>query len=334
MIALIVAAALATSVPAAPIIDSTMSQPITLTTPTGELFGTLVLPPSPGAHPVVLIIAGSGPTDRDGNSPAPIAPGKTLSTDSYKLLAAALAAHGIASVRYDKRGIAASAKAMGGADESSLRFDTGVDDAAAWLRMLHADRRFSKVIIAGHSEGSLVGMVAAQRAPADGFISLEGAGRPAADVIREQLVARGVPLAMFAPILDSLSAGKTVEKVPAGLEALFRPSVQPYLISWFHYDPAAEIAKLRYHVLVVQGTNDIQVSAEDAKKLAAAPNATLLTLNGMTHVLKVGPPDPAGQIAGVYSDPALPLDPQLVTAVVAYVHDSARSASAAASRTR
>lgn len=329
MIPLLIAASLAIPVPAAPLIDSTMSQPITLTTPTGELFGTLVLPPGSGAHPVVLIIAGSGPTDRDGNSPAPIAPGKTLSTDSYKLLADALAAHGIASVRYDKRGIAASAKAMSGAGESSARFDTGVDDAAAWLRMLRGDSRFSKVIIAGHSEGSLVGMVAAQRAPADGFISLEGAGRPAAVVIREQLVARGVPLAMFGPILDSLSAGKAVENVPAGLEALFRPSVQPYLISWFHYNPAAEIAKLPYHVLVVQGTNDIQVSAVDAKALAAAPNATLLTLNGMTHVLKVGPADLAGQMAGVYSDPALPLDPELVTAVVAYVHDSARSESRA-----
>jgi len=317
---------LATSIllPATPKADSAMSQAITLHTPTGDLFGTLVLPGDKGPHPVVLIIAGSGPTDRDGNSPAPVAPGKTLSTNSYKLLAEALAARGIASVRYDKRGIAASAAAMAGRKESDLRFDDGVNDAAGWLDMLHKDPRFSRVVILGHSEGSLVGMVAAQRAHADGFVSLEGAGRPAADVIREQLVASGVPLAAFAPILDSISAGKAVENVPPGLQALFRPSVQPYLMSWFRYDPAVEIAKLPYHVLVVPGTHDIQVKETDAQKLASAPNATLLTLKDMTHVLKDGPADAAGQMGTVYTDPALPLDPELVSAIVSYVGTTSR----------
>ena len=94
--------------------DSIPSVPLTLKTPTGDIAGSLVVRPGTAQHPVVLIIAGSGPTDRDGNSPAPIAPGKTLRTDSYKLLAQALAAEGIASVRYDKRGIGASAKAMAG----------------------------------------------------------------------------------------------------------------------------------------------------------------------------------------------------------------------------
>ena len=309
---------------AAPKADSGMSRPIILHTATGDLFGTLTVPAGAGAHPVVLIIAGSGPTDRDGNSPAPVAPGKTLRTDSYKLLADALAANGIASVRYDKRGIAASAGAMAGRRESDLRFDDGIDDAAGWINMLRSDPRFSTVVIAGHSEGSLIGMVAAQHAHADGFISLEGAGRPAADVLREQLVARGVPPAVLTPILDSISAGKSVENVPAGLEALFRPSVQPYLTSWFRYDPAAEIAKLPYRVLVVQGTHDIQVTEVDARKLAAAPNAKLVTLENMTHVLKVGPADPAGQIEGVYTDPALPLDPDLVSAVVSYVRTTSR----------
>jgi pimeloyl-ACP methyl ester carboxylesterase len=312
--------AVSLALPPAPKADSAVSLPITLHTATGDLFGTLALPIGAGAHPVALIIAGSGPTDRDGNSPAPIMPGKTLRTDSYKLLAEALAANGIASVRYDKRGIAASAPAMAGKKESDLRFDDGIDDAAGWINMLRADSRFSRIIVVGHSEGSLVGMVAAQRSSADGFVSLEGAGRPAADVIREQLVARGVPLAAFAPILDSISAGKTVENIPPGLDALFRPSVQPYLISWFRYDPAAELAKLPYPVLVVQGTHDIQVSAVDAGKLAAASNARLVTLQNMTHVLKVGPADAAGQLANVYTDASLPLDPDVVSAIVEYVH--------------
>jgi hypothetical protein len=299
--------------------DSVVDQPITLKTPTGDIFGSLVVPAGRGQHPVVLIIAGSGPTDRDGNSPIDVAPGKSLHPDSYKLLAAALAADGIASVRYDKRGIAASAGAMAGHTESDYRFDTGIEDADAWIRMLRADPRFSKVVIVGHSEGSLVGMVAAQRVKADGFVSLEGAGRPAAAVLREQLTARGVPIAMFGPILDSLSAGKTVDSTPPAMAALFRPSVQPYLISWFRYDPAAELKKLPYATLVVQGTHDIQVTMNDASLHAAAPGARLLTIDGMTHVLKIGPADPAAQLTGVYTDGTIPLPPELVSAIAAYV---------------
>ncbi|MDQ2930712.1 MAG: alpha/beta hydrolase, partial [Gemmatimonadota bacterium] len=277
-----------------------------------------------GPHPLVLIIAGSGPTDRDGNSPVPIAPGKTLHTDSYKLLAAALAAHGIASVRYDKRGVAASVAAMAGQTESDYRFDTGVDDAAAWIRMLRADRRFSTIVVVGHSEGSLVGMLAAQRATADGFISLEGAGRPAAEVIREQLLAAGTPPALFDAILDSLSAGKLVANPPPALASLFRASVQPYLISWFRYDPAAETRKLPYATLVIQGTHDIQVSARDADRLASGGNTTLLTIDGMTHVLKKGPPDAAAQVASVYADPSAPLAPEVAAAIVSYVRNSSQ----------
>ncbi|MEO7041022.1 MAG: alpha/beta fold hydrolase [Gemmatimonadaceae bacterium] len=305
--------------------DSVASQPITLKTPTGDLFGSLVVPPGGGKHPVVLIIAGSGPTDRDGNSPIQVVPGKLLHPDTYKILAADLAADGIASVRYDKRGVAASAGAMAGHTESDYRFDTGINDAAAWIKLLRADPRFSKVVVVGHSEGSLVGMDAAEREKADGFVSLEGAGRPAAVVIREQLTAGGAPAAIFGPILDSLSTGKTVDSIPPSLAALFRPSVQPYLISWFRHDPAADLKKLPYATLIVQGTHDIQVSMDDANLLAAAPGAKLLKIDGMTHVLKIGPADATAQVAGVYTDPSVPIPPELISAIAAYVRSAPQS---------
>jgi uncharacterized protein len=290
---------------------------ITLQTATGKIHGTLVLPAQLPA-PVVLIVAGSGPTDRDGNA-------GLLRPDSYKLLATALAARGIASVRYDKRGIGASASAA--TSEKDLRFETYVEDAAAWLSLLHADARFFTVGLVGHSEGSLVGMLAVQRAPADAFVSLEGAGRPAPVVLREQLKAQ-LPEELNAQadaIIAQLQQGHTVANTPAELAALFRPSVQPYLISWFKYDPAVEISKLRVPVTIVQGTADLQVTMADADALKAGdPAARLVVVTGMNHVFKYAP-DTTSQSAVVkgYEDASLPVDPHVVDAVASAMRQPA-----------
>jgi uncharacterized protein len=282
-----------------------------LQTATGTIYGTLSLPAAP-KPPVVLIIAGSGPTDRNGNSSI-----GGIHPDTYKLLADGLAAKGVASVRYDKRGVGASLAA--GPAEIDLRFDTYVGDAAAWLEKLRADGRFSRAIVAGHSEGSLIGMIAAQKAPASAFVSLEGAGRPAATILREQLKRNlsGDLYAQSDAIIAQLQEGHTVANTPAELASLFRPSVQPYLISWFKYDPAAEIAKLRVRATIVQGTADVQVSMTDANDLKAAdPSARFVVVDGMNHVLKYAP-DTSSQdeILAGYTNPALPVDPKALDAV-------------------
>lgn len=280
-----------------------------------ELKSTVLLPADAALPaPVVLLIAGSGPTDRDGNSAG--LPGKN---DSLKMIAIGLAGKGIASLRYDKRGIGESARAAG--SESDLRFEMYVEDAAMFCRQLKADRRFRGVVIAGHSEGSLIGMIAAKRCGAAGFISIAGAGRPAADILREQLADKLPPeLALKSEaILRGLEAGKTTADPPAELAALYRPSVQPYIISWFKYDPGKEIAALTMPVLIIQGTTDIQVSVDDAKRLAAANRqAKLVLVEGMNHVLKSVPANREKQIAS-YSDPALPLAPELLPAMVSLV---------------
>src|SRR5262247_807432 len=217
----------ASSAPAssAPRQASVTTEPIVLETPTGKLFGALELPKSSAPLPVALIIAGSGPTDRNGNSP--LIQG---ANNSLKYLAEGLAAQGIASVRYDKRGVAESVKAA--ASEAELRFETYIDDAVLWGKQLRADKRFSSVIIIGHSEGSLIGMVAAQKIEVDAFISIAGAGRPLPQVLLEQLK-RNLPADLQSQaemIVKSLSEGKIVEDVPPALGgALFRPSIQPYL---------------------------------------------------------------------------------------------------------
>jgi alpha-beta hydrolase superfamily lysophospholipase len=289
-------------------------EPITLATATGKIAGTLQLPASGAKVPVALIIAGSGPTDRDGNSAA--LPG---ANNSLKLLAQALADAGIASVRYDKRGIAASRAA--GAAEADLRFDTYVDDAAAWVKQLKADARFSSVVVIGHSEGALIGMLAAQRARAAGFVSIAGVAQPAAAMLRKQLAGK-LPAELAAEnerILAALQRGELASNVPPALATLYRPSVQPYMISWFRYAPAEHIAALKIPVLVVQGSTDIQVDVEQAQSLKAAqPAAVLAVVPGMNHVLKTVPADAAQQLAS-YSDPALPLAPQLVSALVDFV---------------
>jgi pimeloyl-ACP methyl ester carboxylesterase len=281
-----------------------------LATSTGTIYGTLALPGKSPA-PVVLIIAGSGPTDRNGNSTMGIAP------ESYRLLAGDLARRGVASVRYDKRGIGASEAAA--TKESDLRFDAFVDDAVAWLNLLASDARFSRVAVAGHSEGSLIGMIAVTKAPAAAFVSLEGAGRPAPAVLREQLKGKlsSQDYATADGIITQLQQGRTVAETPADFAPLFRPSVQPYLISWFKYDPAIEIGKVRIPATIVQGTADVQVGMADAEALKGGdPSATLLVVNGMNHVLKYAP-DTSSQTAIVagYQDGSLPVDPHAVEAV-------------------
>jgi pimeloyl-ACP methyl ester carboxylesterase len=294
-------------------------EPAELTAAGGTLYGTLLLPGGTGRVPAVLLIAGSGPTDRNGNSSA--LPG---ANDSLRLLAEGMADNGIASLRYDKRGIAQSARAVG--SESDLRFDTYVDDAAAWCDRLRKDARFSAVLIAGHSEGSLIGMVAAKRCNAEGFISINGAGRPAADVLRTQLAGK-LPADLAAQseaVLRSLEQGKTTHEVPAQLNALYRPSVQPYLISWFRYDPVKAIAALDVPVLVIQGTTDVQVSADDAKRLAGAnPKARLLLVEGMNHVLKDIPLDRQAQMES-YNNPKLPLAAPVIPAIVDLVRGAVK----------
>jgi pimeloyl-ACP methyl ester carboxylesterase len=290
-----------------------LQRPISLDTGTGVLKGSLLLPRSDTPVPVVLIIAGSGPTDRDGNNPAG---GRN---DSLKRLALLLAKNRIASVRYDKRGVAESFAAQ--PDERKLSVDTYVADAVAWARKLRADPRLGPLIVLGHSEGALIASLAAEQADASAVISLAGSARPIDQVLREQLQAR-LPrplLPRALQLIDSLKAGQTDTNVPPPLEVIFRPSVQPYLISLFHQDPAAAFARLKMPALIVQGRNDMQVDVKDAQLLKAAkPDAELALIDGMNHVLRIVPDDLKQQLDS-YDDPSLPLASEMGRRVVGFI---------------
>ena len=286
---------------------------ISLEVKDATLRGTLTVPSGGGKSPVALIIVGSGPTDQNGNSL-----GTVVQPNSYKLLSEALAAKGIATLRFDKRGIASSQTSL---SENQLRFTDFANDAVALITTLKKDSRFSGVYIIGHSEGSLLGMLAAQKIAVMGYISLAGPGRPADQILLEQLTPQVTPamLLEIKRVLESLKAGKPILskdiKLPAALvSALFRDSVQPYLISWFKYDPSVEIKKLECRVAVLQGTTDIQVGASEAKLLAQNP----VLLEGMNHVLKLATLEPASQNLA-YTDGKLPIAPSLIDAIAAFV---------------
>ncbi|MES2279519.1 MAG: alpha/beta fold hydrolase [Bacteroidota bacterium] len=294
--------------------DPTLTEtPVSLKVFTGNISGTLTIPKSAtGKIPVVLIIAGSGPTDRDGNSQLGV------SAYSYKLMANALGKNGIACLRYDKRMVG---KSVSSTKEKDLRFEDYADDAIALVGMLHNDARFSKVIVMGHSEGSLVGMLASDDQPVNGYISLAGAGDRIDKIMLEQMKAKPDFLQdAFKVIVDSLRKGKFTDRVDPSLYSLIRPSVQPYILSWMMHDPIREIKKLKIPILIVQGTTDIQVTVGDAEKLKKAKSdATLLIIPGMNHILKEAPADREKNIE-TYKDPNLPLKPELVTGVVAFIN--------------
>ena len=280
-----------------------------LQTKTGEILGTLTTPEKFTKIPVALIIAGSGPTDRDGNNPV-------MKNNSLKMLSTELVKQGIATLRYDKRGIAESQAS--GKSEKDLRFEDYVNDAKEWIKLLKQDKRFSKIIIIGHSEGSLIGMIAG--ITADKYISIAGPGQSADKILKEQLQAQPKIVTDIAlPIIDSLAKGLKVVNVDPMLVSLFRASVQPYIISWFKYDPQTEIKKLTIPVLILQGTNDIQVSVEDARRLSIAdPKAHLVLIKNMNHIFKIVEGDRQANIK-TYSDPLLPISDELVKNITGFI---------------
>lgn len=298
---------------AAALLDPTAA-PMVLPSEPAPLHATLLTPEGP-TRAVAVILPGSGPTDRDGNSPG------GLVASTYRLLAEGLAEHGVATVRIDKRGVGQSGSAM--IAEQDLTFQTYIDDARAWAAEAARITGQPCVWLIGHSEGSQIALAAAQDGNPSvcGLVLLAGAGRPAGVILRDQLRA-GLPETLLAPafaVLDELEAGRTVTNAPPELAGLFRPSVQPYLISWIGLDPTDLIRVYEGPVMIGHGSTDIQVGMVDANALSAArPTAHLVVWDGVNHVLKLAPADRAGNIA-TYGNPDLPLAPGVVEDVAGFI---------------
>jgi uncharacterized protein len=293
---------------------------VELKTLTGTLYGTLLLPVADAPVTLAVFHAGSGPSDRDGNSD-----GSPERHDSLKLLAENLAMQGIATLRFDKRGVGKSEPAL--ARMEDLRFENNVEDMVSWLEYARKDSRFSKIVTIGHSEGSLIAMIASHKFGADAYISIAGAGRPAWRIALEQhekiFKSRLSPKEFVETkrVVAELRKGRVVPNPALPLEfrnRIFNLSGQPYLISWYRYDPAKEIAKLKMPILIIHAMDDLQVTKKDAEILAKTnPKAKFKLIENMNHNLKEVLSKAEKSV--LYSNPNLPLNEQLSYEIVKFL---------------
>jgi alpha/beta superfamily hydrolase len=274
--------------------------------------GTLLSPKNNPKNTLIIIIPGSGPTDRNGNN-------NFMKNNSLKYLAESLALNGIASYRFDKSVLSYTQK-----DTTKLEiltFDTFIKETTSVINYFKTTKTYDKILVAGHSQGSLVGMIAAKN-NADGFISIAGSGRTIDKNIIEQIDKQAPILKTeSSTVLKHLKNGELVENVNPLLNSLFRKSVQPFLISWLKYNPQTELKKLEIPVLIIQGSNDIQISKFDAELLHQSnKNSKLKIIEDMNHILKTikGTID---ENMSSYSNPNLPISKELTRAIVNFVNE-------------
>ena len=311
---------LAAQMPAQPAADTLPSaavveSPYTVRSAGLELGGTLTMPRSAvGRVPVAVIIAGSGPTDRNGNSVLGIRP------NSYAQLAWRLAERGIASVRYDKRGLPGT---KGVVDIPHVTLDDFAADARAAAESLARDARFSRVVLVGHSEGSALAMIAARAgAPVAGVVSVSGLGRPLGVVMREQLRRQldSATLVRYDTAMAQYLRGDEPKDVPPALAVLFVPINQNFMKSLAAFDPPGAIKAVRQPVLIVQGGRDLQVRTVDADRLhAARPDAQEVIVPLANHVLKEAADTTLIGQMGTYQSPTIPIMADVVTGIADWI---------------
>ncbi len=238
--------------------------------------GTLLVPNDDTPKPLVIIIADTGPTDRDGNQ-------NFQKHNALKKLAEGLATHNIASFRYDKRIVK---QIRHRSIDPKLSFDDFVNDAKSVVDKFATNTAFSKIYILGHGQGSLVGMLAVQ-SNVDGFISVAGSGKPIDQVILDQVALMDPSLVEPTTLAFSeLKQGKLTKNYPQALESIFNLQTQPFMRSWMQYDPQIVIKSITIPTLIISGTKDLQVPVSEAELLKVnASNAKLQLIKDMNHVL-------------------------------------------------
>ena len=259
---------------------------------------------------LAIIISGSGPTDRDGNN-------TSMKSDYLKMLAEGLQENGISTYRYDKRGVGKSVGDLKSGHE--IKFSDYINDAVSIINHFKECKTFKELVVIGHSEGALIGMIASQSI-ADWYISIAGAGEDYLTLIERQLsIQPPFVKSMSEPIIEKLKNKKLVDSVPPLLNSLFRADVQTYLIDASSYDPSVEISKLNIPILIIQGSTDIQIEVNDALILhKAAKNSRLEIIDGMNHVFRQASDNRLLNLQ-TYGNPDLPIDNSMVRLVSEFI---------------
>jgi len=239
--------------------------------------GTLITPYSDEAVPLIIFIMDSGAVNRDGND-------RMSKNDTFKKLSRALAKLGIATFSYDKRLFSIDKL---GIQEHQITLNDFIKDASSVIDYFKTNGTYSKIVIAGHGQGSLVGMIAA-REKADAFISLMGNGHSIDQVIIEQISKQAPGLDKSASnAFQQLKQGNRATGYDPALASIFGPKVQSFMRSWLQYTPTEEIAKLDIPILIMHGDKDIQVDIFQSELLKEAkPEASLLIIKNMNHILR------------------------------------------------
>ena len=272
--------------------------------------GTLLLPEKIEKPPLAIIIPSSGPINRNGNQ-------ANLNNNSYKYLAEGLYNKNIASFRYDKRLVKQIAEET--FNENDILFEGFIEDAKAVREHFKNDNRFSKLIIIGHGQGSLVGMIVAQE-DVDKYISIAGAGREIDDVIVFQLEKQAPELKDNArQAFDDLRVNGVALNYSPELSSIFRPSLQSFMFSWMKYNPQTEIAKLDIPILIINGDKDIQVQVSEAEKLKDAHSkAQLVIIKNMNHIFKEIKGD-LDENQKSYNDKGIPVISKLIKTINSFI---------------
>jgi len=275
-----------------------------------NIHGTLINSKNPNST-LAIIISGSGPTDRNGNN-------ISMKSDYLKMLAEGLKKNGISTFRYDKRGVGKSVGDLKSGIE--IKFLDYIYDAVSIINHFKESKNFKEVVVIGHSEGALIGMIASQSI-ADRYISIAGAGEDYLTLIERQLsIQPPFVKSMSEPIIEKLKNKKLVDSVPPLLNSLFRADVQSYLIDASSYDPPKEISKLNIPILIIQGSTDIQIEVNDALILhKAAKNSRLEIIEGMNHVFRQASDNRLLNLQ-TYGNPELPIDNNMVNIISEFLY--------------
>ncbi len=272
--------------------------------------GLLVTPYSDESVPLVIFIMDSGAINRDGND-------RMSKNDTFKQLTYQLAKLGIATYRYDKRLFKIDGL---GIREHEISLDHYIEDAVSVIDYFNKSKNYKKIIVAGHGQGSLVGMIAA-KGRANGFISIAGNAESVDQVIIEQIAkqAPGLDKSAFIAFKQLKENGRATGYDPA-LESIFAYHLQPFMRSWVKYTPAEEIAKLEIPILIIYGDKDIQVDTLQGEKLTeAVPDAQIMFIKNMNHILKE---IKGGRLENhkSYNEPYRKIIPEVITGISNFVN--------------